>query len=150
LVDNDTANIVDIHILNEAQDPYGRIKDAVLVLEAPFRKLNSVSDPFYTDSSLNTRGSRDQIRCTLDDQSRCSASSPIFVHPDTIYFQLGRWEEPEEPPRHETIFALVLEPTGRKNVHFGEYTEYRRVGLAEFPNDDELTRGWTKKKVAIV
>ncbi|KAE8446990.1 hypothetical protein EG329_011472 [Mollisiaceae sp. DMI_Dod_QoI] len=146
---DNTAEFVDIHVVNEAQDPYGRVKEGVVILEGPSRKLNTLSDPFYVDSFQGTRGSSDQIRCTLDDQSGYSADSSGFAHPDSIYLRLGRWRSIFEDEPHE-IFALLLEPTGKRNVHFSEYIEYRRVGLAEFPPNDELTEGWIKQKVTII
>jgi hypothetical protein len=142
-----TAEIVDIHIVNEAQDPYGQVKEAVVVLEGSSRKLNTLSDPFYDDSSRWIRDIPDRLRCILDDRSGYSSGSPIFAHPETIYLQLGRWEYWEGK---DEIVALVLEPTGRKNVHFSECIEYRRVGIAECPPCDELTKGWIKQKVAII
>jgi hypothetical protein len=144
--DENTAEIVDIHVVNEAQDPYGQVKEAVVVLEGLSRKLNTLSDPSYGPFP-RVRDYGDQIWCTLDDNPQYSSASPIFAHPKTIYLQLGRWEYGAE--KH-VIFALVLEPTGRKNVHFSEYIEYRRVGLAGYLPNDEFTKGWIKQKVAII
>jgi hypothetical protein len=144
--DENTAEIFDIHVVNEAQDPYKQVKEAVVVLEGLSRKLNTLSDP----SCGSIRGIWDhgtRLRCALDDKSRYSSGSPIFAHPETIYLQLGRWEYKWE---NHAIFALVLEPTGRMNVHFSEYIEYRRIGLASCPTNDELTKGWIKQKVAII
>jgi hypothetical protein len=146
VVDENTAEIVDIHVVNEAQDPYGQVKEAVVVLEGLSRKLSTLSDPSYGPSP-RVRDYGDQICCSLDDKSRYSSGSPIFAHPETIYLQLGRWEYMWED---HAIFALVLEPTGRKNVHFSEYIEYRRIGLASCPTNDEFTKGWIKQNVAIV
>jgi hypothetical protein len=151
LVDDDTAKIVNVHVVNEAQDPYGQIKEAVLILAAPARKFNTITEPILYNYTGILCGCRD-IRCDFDDQSRYHASSPIIVHPETIFLQLGRWGYHRNPGKGEDLFALVLEPTGRENVHFSEYIEYRRVGIAEFPdsNYSNLTRGWTIQKVAII
>jgi hypothetical protein len=147
LVNENTAEIVDVQVMNEAQDPYGQVKEAVVVLEGPSRKLNTLSDPFYIGCPEGFGGYPHQLRCTLDDPSVYSSDSAIFPHPEAIYLQLGRWEDEDGP--HE-IFALVLEPTGRKNVHFSEYIEYQRVGIARYPPNDEFTKGWIKQKVAII
>lgn len=147
LVNENTAEIVDVQVVNEAQDPYGQVKEAVVVLEGPSRKLNTLSDPFYIGCPEGFGGYPHQLRCTLDDPSVYSSDSAIFPHPEAIYLQLGRWEDEDGP--HE-IFALVLEPTGRKNVHFSEYIEYQRVGIARYPPNDEFTKGWIKQKVAII
>ena len=53
LVDKNTAEMLDIHVVNEAQDPYGQIKEAVVVLEGLLRKFNTLSDPFYVESFRN-------------------------------------------------------------------------------------------------
>jgi hypothetical protein len=90
VVDENTAEIVDIHVVNEAQDPYGQVKEAVVVLEGLSRKLSTLSDPSYGPSP-RVRDYGDQICCSLDDKSRYSSGSPIFAHPETIYLQLGRW-----------------------------------------------------------
>jgi hypothetical protein len=116
-----------------------------VVLEGLSRKLNTLSHPSHGDFQ-RIRAYEDQIRCTLDDKSRYSSGSPIFAHPETIYLQLVRWHEVGQ----RAILALVLEPTGRKNVHFGEYIEYRRIRLASCPTKDEFTTGWIKQKVAII
>lgn len=144
--DKNTTEIVDIHVVNEAQDPYGQVKEAVVVLEGLSRKLNTLSNPSYR-SFLGFGAYGDQIWCSLDDKSRYSAGFPISAHPETIYLQLGRWEN---NAGQRAIPALVLEPTGRKNVHFSEYIEYRRIGLASFPPNDEFTKGWIKQKVVII
>jgi hypothetical protein len=144
LVDENTTEIVDIHVVNEAQDPYGQVKEAVVVLEGLSRKMNTLRDPSYGPfRGVGALG--DQIWCTLDDKSRYSSGFPISAHPETMYLQLGRWGY-----MGHIIFALVLEPNGRKNVYFGEYIEYRRVGLAGSLPNDEFTKGWIKQKVAII
>jgi hypothetical protein len=124
LVDKNTAEMVDIHVVNEAQDPYGQIKEAVVVLEGLLRKFNTITGPFYVESFRNPLGSWEGVELTLDNQSGCSDGSPIFAHFETIYLQLGRWRHLEEPQRREKNTPLILEPTGRKNVHFGECTDY--------------------------
>lgn len=38
----------------------------------------------------------------------------------------------------------MLEPTGR------QLNEYRRIGIAEIPEDDNMAEGWSIKTVTVV
>jgi hypothetical protein len=153
-INDDTARLVDSHVVYGELDSRGPIKEAVILLNGPIRKLSELPTPAWYDSGHNNFGSHDShklydlIKCTLDAQSESKAGSPAITHPDTIYMQLRRWK-PRSPP-FEEVFALILEPTGRKNIRSGEYIECRRIGIAIFPNKTDLTAGWPKETVAII
>lgn len=70
----------------------------------------------------------------------------FHILPEQYILLVARWTQ-----RHNLdnkIFALVLEPAGKRNTISGHCIEYRRVGIAEFTLIDELMRrGWTMLKV---
>ena len=43
-----------------------------------------------------------------------------------------------------TVFGLILEPTGRG------VDEYKRIGIAEIPEENGMAEGWDRRVVTIV
>lgn len=43
-----------------------------------------------------------------------------------------------------TIFALILEPTGR------EEDDYKRIRVAEIPEENKLAQGWYRRTVIVI
>lgn len=55
--------------------------------------------------------------------------------------QLGRWKYKYNANLQEILFCLIPEPTGVNHTSDGELAEYRRIGIARFGGEHEMTKG---------
>jgi len=56
----------------------------------------------------------------------------------------SQWSTIKTGEEIATVFALILEPTGRG------VDEYKRIGLAEIPEENGMAEGWDRRVVTIV
>ncbi|KUJ11494.1 HET-domain-containing protein [Mollisia scopiformis] len=165
--DGPRAEIVDVSVVNTADNPFGEVISAALTIKSRFRTFDHWTGknlPIYNntewieDMKIANRW-RDpkknvdcataplgRVICTLDERPQdVDAAHKNMLRLGVICLQIGKFghrDYPEDPG--ETVFALVLQPTGR------EVDEYRRIGIAEIPAEDGMADNWDFKTVKIV
>lgn len=165
--DGPRAEILDVSVLNAGVNPFGEVLSASLTMRGHYRMLDHWVDehlPVYNtkdwlgDMKLAHRG-RDpkkyndcatappgRIICTLDKRPTNEAEAhEDMLQRQVICMQIGRFGHYDVYRKFSvTVYALMLDPTGQ------EPEEYRRIGIAEIPEEDRMAEGWELKTVKIV
>jgi hypothetical protein len=92
-----------------------------------------------------------RVVCTLDEKTKDPDTSHQAISElEAIVFQIARFSHQSSEPSKSghkifgsTAFALILQPTQR-------HEEYKRIGIAEIPTEDDMADGWDTKIVTIV
>jgi hypothetical protein len=150
------AHIVEVAFENVDQNIYGQVKSATLVVEARWHYLRSIPPSriymlldYYQwhkaqgIPSQYTPAQR-KIICSLDTAPR----SEPKIHSEAVFIQLGKWEgsyvrSKSYSREYGIIFALILEPVE------GEQDIFRRIGIAEIP-EDYPAEEWATNRFAII
>jgi hypothetical protein len=87
----------------------------------------------------------EEIICTFDEPPGMGGYCQDTLHPDLIYLQIGKWRtEDMHPEGIGTLYALILEPVE------GSEDTYKRVGIAEIPEENGEADRWPIKTVTII
>jgi hypothetical protein len=165
LIPGDNAEVLDIAVVNEGADIYGRVKSASLTLRGSWNYMshqNLLKAPFF-NTSRDTRREYDEIVNPLNrgshhmslDQIFYTMDAPVDLHKphdlimsqNAICFQLAKWRHRYIHFRcgiHQFMYCLILEPVDES----GEL--YQRIGMAEIPEDLWETMQWYTKTVVII
>ena len=163
-IPGDNAEVLDIAVVNEGADIYGRVKSASLTLRGSWNYVshqNLLKSPFF-NTSRDARWEYDEILIELDrrshhmnlDQIIYTMDAPVDLHQshhlimsqDAICFQLAKWSHSPllSSSVHQFMYCLILEPVDES----GEL--YERIGMAEIPENLWETIQWHTKTVVIV
>jgi hypothetical protein len=98
-----------------------------------------------------------RVICTLDDSLRDVVREPKYetkthsglIQRKVICLQIAKFGHRrlyfiETDEKIATVFGLILEPTGRG------VDEYKRIGIAEIPEENGMAEGWDRRVVTIV
>jgi len=163
-IPGDGAEVLDIAVVNEGADIYGRVKSASLTLRGRWNYMdhqNLLKSPFFNTSrdarweydtiwSGLDQGSHhmnlDQIIYTMDATVDLHKPHELIMSQDAICFQLAKWHHRPllGPSNHHFMYCLILEPVDES----GEL--YRRTGFAEIPEKLLDTMQWSTKTVSII
>jgi len=164
------VKVLEADATNKHNNPFGKVISASLKLQGHTRPLgywHSNSRPIYNENpdmylfnqwllpwSVNTNQypALGRVLCTLDERSECENCHSELVHRGVICIQVAKFGHLGPDPKFwhlvndevTTVYALMLEPTGRA------VNEYKRIGIAEIPEDDGMADDWEVKVVTIV
>jgi hypothetical protein len=162
-IPGDDAEVLDIAVVNEGADIYGRVKSASLTLRGRWNYMshqNLLKSPFF-NTSRDTRWEYDEILNELDgkshhrylDQIIYTMDAPVDSHKphdlikiqDAICFQLAKCSHSPMlgSSVHQFVYCVILEPVDES----GEL--YQRIGMAEIPENLWETLQWHTKTVVI-
>jgi hypothetical protein len=91
LLDDLTAKFVSTHILYEAEDLFGQVKEATVLLEAPCLMSNALPHPLHNNSGFSMKSylkTFDRISYILDTWSNHDLDMPSLP-PEAMYLRLG-------------------------------------------------------------
>jgi len=164
LIPGDNAELLDIAVVNEGADIYGRVKSASLTLRGSWNYMsnqNLLKPPLFI-TSRDTRQKYDETWSGLDrgsqhmnvDQVIYTMDAPVDLHKphdlimsqDAICFQLAKWRHRPflGPSNHHFMYCLILEPVDQSEEL------YRRTGFAEIPENLLETMQWSTGTVSII
>ncbi|KAE8453902.1 hypothetical protein EG329_007678 [Mollisiaceae sp. DMI_Dod_QoI] len=159
------AQVLDIQVQNPNDDPFGQVESGRIVLRGPWRSVVWGEKPM---PFLETYGRRrdilerhrfmdihrdqftepSQISLALDRRfdGEENENKDEVVPRDAIYLQINRFGDYDLKRRADVrgIHALVLQPTGK-----GE-SEFRRIGMAQIPEDEGMADDWPVRTVTII
>jgi Heterokaryon incompatibility protein (HET) len=156
------AKIIRVQVKNVDNDAFGQVESARITIEGRWRliqwdgKPKPVLDSWDNRRFVLSRHQRMdrvpeeeltmpcQIVCSLDESAPAIASMLNLSQQRVIYMQIGRFEEEASYGEAGVRFALILEPTGSAS------NEYRRIGIAQIPEDEAMADGWGTKTITVV
>jgi Heterokaryon incompatibility protein (HET) len=156
------AHIMQVQVKNVGNDSFGQVESARITIEGRWRsahwdgkptaKFDSWDNRFFVlhrhlrDSSMpeNMPTVPCQIVCSLDESAPANALPPNFRQRRAIYLQVGRFQFEAVYGEAGLRYALILEPTGSAS------DEYRRIGVAQIPEDEGMADGWETRTITIV
>jgi Heterokaryon incompatibility protein (HET) len=156
------ANIMQVQVKNVDNDSFGRVESARITIEGRWRsahwdgkstpKFDSWDERFFVVHRHLLDGTLPedmlpvpcQTVCSLDESAPANAFPPDFRQRRAIYLQMGRFEDEESFGEAAVRYTLILEPTGSAS------DEYRRIGIAQIPEDEGMADGWKTRTITIV
>lgn len=157
------AQVLDIQLKNINDDPFGQVESGHIIIQGPWRKVTWPEKPTpFLETYKNRRNilerhrfkdvhpdrftEPNQIALALDQRFEDSASAIDVLAGDAIYLQINRFGNYDLKRRADVrgIHALVLQPTG------GNEDEWRRIGIAQIPEDEGMADDWPVRVVRIV
>jgi hypothetical protein len=169
------ARILELTTTTSTGNPYAQVSSSCLRIEGLWRPLSHWTDAnaavynrerWEEDMQIAHRWlheDRDReaiplkvpppgrVVCTLDEKTKDPDTSHQAISElEAIVFQIARFSHQSSEPSKSghkifgsTAFALILQPTQR-------HEEYKRIGIAEIPTEDDMADGWDTKIVTIV
>jgi len=156
------AKIIQVQVKNVDNDSFGQVESARITIEGRWRSAHWDGTPTPVFYSWDNRGfvlhrhrRTDrlpvevltvpcQIICSLDESTSATPLPLNFRRRRVIYLQIGRFQDEECYGEVGVRLALILEPTGLAS------NEYRRIGIAQIPEDEGMTDGWETRTTTIV
>ncbi|CZR65411.1 uncharacterized protein PAC_15311 [Phialocephala subalpina] len=145
------ASVLEINVSNVDGNPFAQVVSASLKLKGQSRPLAYWKDeetPTYNSTSNMELRDRSIVPDLLGDARKdLDKCHHEMMRRNVICLQIakfGHYESEHYAPDTTTIYALILEPTG------GTIDEYKRIGIAEIPEEDGMAEDWDTKIITIV
>lgn len=159
------VEILHISVTTPRNDPFAQVASSSLKLYGHWRSLDFWKGdliPVYNKTARMRLFNRwlspvelgnyevaplGRVLCTMDVRSDTETCHSELVRQNVICMQIAKFEHREpwfDREGFATVYALILEPTGRRA------DEYKRVGIAEIPEDDGMADGWDTRVIDVV
>ena len=173
------ASILEVSVCTQEDNPFGQVISGSLRIEGGCSTFESwqpgtnviYNTPPYRMRLLNHCINHEMYRnkrypapppghiiCTLDESLPNEERGPDYeidthselIQRKAICLQIAKfghnrkWHMIKTDKEIATVFALILEPTGRG------LDEYKRIGIAEIPEENGLAEGWNRRLLTIV
>jgi hypothetical protein len=157
------AQVLDIQVKNVNDDILGQVETGCITIKGPYRSVNwpGKPEPFletywnrrdilmrhrFKDIHRERFSEPNQIVLALDQKIKSTHTPAELLPNDAIYLQINRFGNYDLKRRADVrgIHALILHPTRNSE------DEYRRIGIAQIPEDDGMADDWPSKTVRIV
>ena len=164
------CSIKEVHIDYHDNDQFGRVASGYLIISGYWRGIGSwsnVPERFFNGRSegswvhkrnihvkerinmgihgLVPTALPGQIVCSLDCIPSVEGVGPNLSEREVIYFKIARLLDKRSGDDYAgVLYALLLEQVE------GESEVFRRIGIAQIPDDDGMTEGWPARTIKII